>query len=116
MNPQRLYAKQESFKVFLDDIVRTLRRRKGFKYEPLSLYKKFSKVFLTKMVFEGRATTQTKNAKFVSFQKMLYKKNLFLFAFFVSKRFFFVKHFLKRYKLLVFLTKMVFLKRYKQKG
>jgi len=40
------------------------------------------------MVFEGRATTQT-------------------------KRFFFVNHFLKRYKLLVFLTKMVFLKRYK---
>jgi len=43
-----------------------------------------------KNLFEGRATTQTKNAKFVSFQKMVDKKNLFetknaKFAFFVSK-------------------------------
>jgi hypothetical protein len=50
----------------------------------------FPKIFLTKMVFEGRATTQTKsifsekknhfetkNAKFVSFQKMVDKKKPF---------------------------------------
>jgi len=30
-----------------------------------------------KKLFEGRATTQTKNAKFVSFQKMVDKKKLF---------------------------------------
>jgi len=63
----------------------------------------FPKLFLTKMVFEWRATTQTKsifskkknhfetkNAKFVSFQKMVDKKKPFFVCVVAlpSKRFF----------------------------
>jgi len=63
-----------------------------------------------KKLFEGRATTQTKNAKFVSFQKMVDKKKLFetknakfvsfqkMRSIFCFKKLFFVNHFLKRYK------------------
>ncbi len=76
----------------------------------------FPKVFLTKMVFEWRATTQTKsifskkknhfetkNAKFVSFQKMVDKKKSFfcLCRGPPFKKLFFVNHFLKRYFLFV---------------
>ena len=42
-----------------------------------------------KNLFEGRATTQTKNAKFVSFQKMVDKKKPFFVCIFCFKIVFF---------------------------
>jgi len=53
-----------------------LRKTFGKVPENLNLVS-FQKMVDKKKLFEGRATTQTKNAKFVSFQKMVDKKKAF---------------------------------------